>query len=242
MASTFSDLLRYEKMAKGDQNGTWGATFNNQLEMIEDAVAGVAVVAHPDTASYTLSALNGISDEARRMVLKITGTLTATRQIIVPSSTKLYAVHNATVGGFSIDIKTSGGTAARVASATAVLVYIGTDGNATMVGGLDIASLAEKTTPVDADTLAIADSAASNGVRKLTFANLAAWIGAKLGPLVAAATAKTTIAEADTFLISDSAATGTTKKVTFTTLKAELATVSTSAPSGGADGDVWYQV
>lgn len=39
---------------------------------------------------------------------------------------------------------------------------------------IDIASLTDKTTPVDADTLAIADSAASNILKKLTFANLKA--------------------------------------------------------------------
>lgn len=37
-----------------------------------------------------------------------------------------------------------------------------------------------KTTPVDADSLPISDSAASNALKKLTFANLWAWVKSKL--------------------------------------------------------------
>src|SRR5574340_496339 len=37
-----------------------------------------------------------------------------------------------------------------------------------------------KATPVDADELGIVDSAASNGLKKLTFANLGTWVWSKL--------------------------------------------------------------
>lgn len=43
-----------------------------------------------------------------------------------------------------------------------------------------IAAATAKTTPVDADMLGIADSAASNALKKLTFANLWAWVKSKL--------------------------------------------------------------
>lgn len=43
-----------------------------------------------------------------------------------------------------------------------------------------INTLTEKTTPVDADLVRIADSAAGNAAKKLTFANLWAWVRAKV--------------------------------------------------------------
>lgn len=47
-------------------------------------------------------------------------------------------------------------------------------------GELAINPLTAKTTPVDADQIRIADSAASNAPKKLTFANLWAWISSKV--------------------------------------------------------------
>lgn len=85
-------------------------------------------------------------------------------------------------------------------------------------------ALTGKTTPVDADELGITDSAASYAGKRLTFANLATWIGTKLGPLVAAATSKTTPVDADGVLLSDSAASGVTKALSWLNLKATLKT------------------
>lgn len=81
-----------------------------------------------------------------------------------------------------------------------------------------------KTTPVDADEIGIADSAASFVLKKVTFANLSTWIGTKLGPLIVAATGKTTPVDADSLVISDSAASDATKKVSLTNFKAFLKT------------------
>lgn len=71
-----------------------------------------------------------------------------------------------------------------------------------------------KTTPIDADEVGLADSAAAYGLKKFTFANLWTWVQAKL----AAATAKATPVDADTIPLSDSAASGATKALTFANL------------------------
>lgn len=81
-----------------------------------------------------------------------------------------------------------------------------------------ITAATAKTTPVDADTIGIADSAASFALKKLTFANLATWVGTKLGPLIAVITGKTTIVDADSIVISDSEASAASKQLTFTNL------------------------
>ena len=75
-----------------------------------------------------------------------------------------------------------------------------------------------KTSLVDADQFFIADSAASNGPKKVLWSVLAAQLWGKLGALISGGTAKTTVVAADTIAIADSAATNATKKVTFTTI------------------------
>jgi hypothetical protein len=64
------------------------------------------------------------------MALNITSsvTLTATRNVICPSVSKLYVVKNATTGGQSIVIKTSAGTGITIANnATAIVLCDGTN-------------------------------------------------------------------------------------------------------------------
>jgi hypothetical protein len=110
VGSTYTDLLRLEKQATGENSGTWGTRLNTKTtEMLEDGIAGYAEVAFT-SSDVTLSTSNGATDEARVAVLKATGTLTANVNMIVPASTKKYVVWNATTGDFSFTVKTSGGT------------------------------------------------------------------------------------------------------------------------------------
>ena len=91
-----------------------------------------------------------------------------------------------------------------------------------------INNLTGKTTPVDADSLAISDSAASNVGKKLTWANLKATFLSSLGALIAAATGKTTPVGADMVVIADSEASNATKMVTLTNLQATIGGASVS--------------
>lgn len=128
MPSSYSPLLRTELIALGEQVDTWGTTNNRNIgTLLEAAISGVATVVMTD-ANYTLTALNGVSDEARSMGLSITGTLTAARNVVCPTSTKMYLVKNATTGGFAITLKTLAGTGISVPSgAWAVLLCDGTN-------------------------------------------------------------------------------------------------------------------
>jgi hypothetical protein len=123
MASTYSSRLRIELIGTGEQSGTWGITTNTNLgTLIEEAIAGVASITMTD-ADYTLTTANGATDQARQMVLNMSGTLSATRNVICPAVQKLYVVQNATTGGYSITIKTAAGTGVAVPNGTATLVY-----------------------------------------------------------------------------------------------------------------------
>lgn len=125
MPSTYSDLLRLEKQADGENDTTWGQKANTVFEMIEDSVAGRAAVSMPADANYTLSTANSATDEARCMILNVASgvSLTVTRDVIVPTSAKTYIVKNATSGGQSIRIKTSAGTGITIPNGNTTVVF-----------------------------------------------------------------------------------------------------------------------
>lgn len=97
-----------------------------------------------------------------------------------------------------------------------------------------ITGATSKTTPVDADELGLVDSADSNTLKKLTWANLKAGVFSAWGALINAATSKTTPVDADAFAIMDSAASNATKKLTWAnllaTIKSTFLNASGSAP------------
>ena len=120
MATTlYSASLRLALPTTGDLFGTWGTEINNSItQMVDQAIAGRAVVSMTSDANYTLTALNGTSDEARCAVLKVTSSvsLTAQRNVVCPVVPKLYIVENATTGGQAIQIIGATGTGVVVPS------------------------------------------------------------------------------------------------------------------------------
>ncbi len=104
-------------------------------------------------------------------------------------------------------------------------------------GGGDVAAdthaASSKTTPADADELPLVDSAAGNGLKKLTWANLktAAVTAATVGAVVHAATAKTNPVTNDELALIDSAASNALKRITYGNLAtAIIALITDSAP------------
>jgi len=123
MASTYSPSLRLELIGDGDQSGIWGQTTNNNLGyLIEQSVAGVIAITMTD-ANYTLSNYNGVVDESRNQVLVMSGTLTATRNVIAPLVEKTYIVKNSTTGSQSIQIIGSSGLGVTIPNGITALVY-----------------------------------------------------------------------------------------------------------------------
>lgn len=123
MASTYSPSLRLELMATGDQSGTWGDTTNTNLgTLLEQSITGYLSKAMAD-ANQTLTNLNGASDEARNMVVEVTGALTGAKNVVVPTAEKIYLFKNSTTGGFAVTIKTSAGTGVAVPMNEARWVY-----------------------------------------------------------------------------------------------------------------------
>jgi hypothetical protein len=139
MASSYSSNLRLTKPATGELSGTWGDVVNTDLELIEDAISGYVSVAMGD-ANTTLSTSNGAADEARNMVVQVTGAHTAVRDLIIPAAEKVYIVKNATTGGYAVTVKVSGQTGASVPNGACRLLFC--NGTTTYSAGnfLDTAS------------------------------------------------------------------------------------------------------
>jgi len=126
MASTYSTTLRLELIGNGDQSGTWGDTTNSNLgDLIEAAITNSINITFAN-ATYTLSANNGLPDEARNAVLNLIGTNSTAQNLIAPAVEKTYTVKNAT--GATVTIKTSGGTGVAILTGTTQIVWCdGTD-------------------------------------------------------------------------------------------------------------------
>ncbi len=132
MASTYSPLLRIELIGTGDQANTWGVTTNTNLgTLIEQAIAGFANIVLTDT-NFTLSEVDGGSDQSRCMFLLVTGNQTASRTILAPNLSKMYVVKNGTSGGLAINVQgyngvSTVGNSVSIPNGKSALVYF--DGN-----------------------------------------------------------------------------------------------------------------
>jgi microcystin-dependent protein len=122
MASTYSTNLKIQLMGNGEDSGVWGSITNTNWNLIEQAVSGVQTITMAN-ANYTLTNLNGVTDEARNMVLVVNGTNSAIYQIIAPLVNKFYVVSNQTTGGYAITIGGASGSIITVPSGTTVQVY-----------------------------------------------------------------------------------------------------------------------
>jgi hypothetical protein len=133
MPSTYSPSLKLELIADGEQPGTWGQTTNVNLgTLLEQAITGVQSIVMTD-ADYTLTDLNGLSDESRNAVLIVTGTNAASRKVVAPLANKQYLVLNSTTGGFPITIGATTGAEVTIGNGVTQSVYCdGTDFNAVL--------------------------------------------------------------------------------------------------------------
>jgi len=122
MPSSYTSSLRLTLPATGENSGTWGTVVNTGItELTDSSIAGYVSIAMTD-ADYTLTVASGATDQARRMMLNMTGTLTLARNVICPSVSKLYIIKNSTTGGFAITLKTSAGSGISIPNGKSMLL------------------------------------------------------------------------------------------------------------------------
>jgi hypothetical protein len=162
MASTFT-TLGIEKMATGENAGTWGTKTNTNLDIINTAVSGYVEQAVTSGGTLALSITDGASTAtAQNAVIKLTGTITGNSIVTVPDSVeKVYIVTNGTSGAYTVQFKTASGTGITfgVSEKTTRLVY--SDGTNIVDAGFSGASDMEGRELVldaDGDTTITADT------------------------------------------------------------------------------------
>lgn len=128
MASTYSTNLKIELITTGEQTGDWGVTTNSNFSNVfEQAIVGRGTVNFPSDANVTITLTDSVSSQtARNVYLNLTssGSLTATRDLVVPTNYKNYIIENNTTGGQSIVVKTTAGTGITVPNGKKVPVYV----------------------------------------------------------------------------------------------------------------------
>lgn len=290
MASTYTNSLRLEIQAAGENNTTWGQKASTVFQLLEAAITDYQSISISD-ANYTLTTNNGSTDEARSAFIKITGSLSAQRNIIVPTQKKLWLFTNGTTGSQNIQVKTSAGTGIVIGPGlTRWVACDGTNvidaitdlpagttlaGTAIQASNANLTALAGQTgaanklsywTGAGALSLTdltsfgrslIDDADASAGRTTLGLvigtdvqaynANLAAlagqtgaanklsyWTGAGALSLADLTSfARTILDDADAATVRGTIGVGS--------MATRAVTISTSAPSGGSDGDVWLK-
>lgn len=181
MASTYSSNLKIELIGTGEQSGTWGATTNNNFSNVfEEAIVGYGNPEYPSDANLTLTLTDSVSTQtARNLVLNVTssGSLTATRELVVPTIEKQYIVQNNTTGGQSITVKTSAGTGITVPNGRKAHLYVNGTNVIQMFDFVDINGGA-----IDGTTIGAASAAAG------TFTQVTSTATTGTAPLVVSST------------------------------------------------------
>jgi hypothetical protein len=111
MASSYSTDLKIELMVTGENAGTWGDKTNDNLNVIQQAIAGYgeqSIAGGAQTTALTIANSPTLS-VARNIVIKLTGTITGNQIVTVPEGIeKTWIVSNGTTGAFTVEFKTTG--------------------------------------------------------------------------------------------------------------------------------------
>ena len=221
MASTFSSDLKLELMATGENAGTWGTKTNTNLELVQQAIAGFESISLSSGSTTALVMSNASISTARNMVIKFaTITLSGATTVTIPDSIEKFYIFDCTAitNPTNLTIKTASGTGFTLDASKIYAAYAdGTNLNEvsldTLGGTIGTAQIAD-----DAVTSAkIADDA-----------------------IVSAAIADNAVLTANISNVNVTTAKIANDAVTADKLQRKF-TISTSSPSGGSDGDIWFK-
>ena len=107
MASTYTPL-GIEKMATGENAGTWGTKTNANLDLIEQITGGfkqVSIAGGAQTTALTV-ADGALTGTAQARMIEFTGTITGNQIVTIPLDVEtFYILKNATTGSFTVEFK-----------------------------------------------------------------------------------------------------------------------------------------
>jgi hypothetical protein len=125
MASSYN-TIGLELMGTGENAGTWGDKTNDNLNLIEQAIAGYEAVTITDSTTTALVMSNAALSNARNMIIKIaTITLTGATTVTIPDGVEKFYIFDLTAvtGVTNLTIKTASGTGFTAGEAKIVAAY-----------------------------------------------------------------------------------------------------------------------
>ena len=152
MPSTYTNNSGLEKPGSGEQAGTWGATTNNNFDLIDRALNGVGAITLAGT-SHTLTTTDGTLSDGQYKVLVLGGTPSGTNTItITPNDQdKIYFVEN--ISGQAAVFTQGSGSTVTVPNGSSKIIYADGAG-----AGANVSSITDSLSlkgDVNADTLKI---------------------------------------------------------------------------------------
>jgi hypothetical protein len=135
MASTYTPL-GIEKMATGENAGTWGTKTNANLDLIEQVLGGYKAVSIAGGAQTTaLTVADGaLTGTAQARMIEFTGSITGNQIVTIPLDIEnFYILKNSTSGSYTVQFKYASGsgdtfTFATTNKGTAILFATANDG------------------------------------------------------------------------------------------------------------------
>jgi hypothetical protein len=182
MVTAYSPILKLALPVQGELSGTWGDVVNDNItSMVEQAIAGRAVIDTWTTNSHVLTTANGTTSESRCAMLEFTDTGTALSgagTVTCPTLSKIYIAKNAS--GQNVTLKTSGGTGILVPNGRTMFLFC--DGTnvveaVTSTTSLQLGTSTIVTAVLDEDNMA-SDSATSLATQQSIKAYVDSQVGA----------------------------------------------------------------
>ena len=135
MASTYTPL-GIEKMATGENAGTWGTKTNANLDLIEQVLGGfkqVSIAGGAQTTALTV-ADGALTGTAQARMIEFTGSITGNQVVTIPLDVEnFYILKNTTSGSYTVQFKYVSGsgdtfTFSATNKGTAILFATANDG------------------------------------------------------------------------------------------------------------------
>jgi hypothetical protein len=181
MTTQYSPILKLALPVQGELSGTWGDVVNDNItSMVEQAIAGRAVINTWTTNSHTLTSANGTTSESRCAMLELTDTGTALSgagTVVCPTASKIYIVKNA--AGQNITVTTSGGTGILVPNGRTTFLFC--DGTNVVEAMTHTTSLQLGTSTTVTAVLDEDDMASNSATSLATQQSIKAYVDSKVG-------------------------------------------------------------
>ena len=164
MSSSTYTPLGVEKMATGENAGTWGTKTNTNLEIIEQFAGGYTTQAVTDSGTPTALAVSDGSTGATlsHRVIEFTGSISGARVVTIPLDVQtFYIIKNSTSGAYTLQFKYvsgSGDTVTWAAADKGTKIIYATANDGTNPDLVDMMALSSEITLANNNALKLGDA------------------------------------------------------------------------------------